>query len=485
MTVFDIGEATHGPSLEYQVFALCFLQEGAVNFFSDSIDPAIIGAIYGETGIHEFYKSIIDFHHQTGLDPVDPIAFRSWLEDTDIFSALGGEAAVRAFMAEIVGIEQLPDKHQALKLLQLRANKRYQMNAIQQLQLVINKKGAKTDEDRHHISELTEQISNLERELDFNPLDYVTTGNQMIDNVEDLLDIPSFVPTQFKELNKVMGYTEDGGFYRGAVHAILAASGKGKSTFCKSLCNNWLDEGYTVLYVNFEEAQTHWERILFTQVIARNVYKEADTWTQEQRDKYSTLYKAKLAQWGDRLMVRHDPDTPYFDDLELWFKDVMGHNDILPDIVVIDTIQSMFTKGSNKPRWAEFEQMMVRLEKLAREMDCVMIITAQQNANAIKEKREVINQADTGGSIAIQQKSSITMFITSVAEDGDETIDPSIMQLQVPKNRITGGAFILDPPMVKYDDDSKSYLPYDVVNYVADGNPYTPNNDFSKGIENL
>jgi len=474
-----------GPPLEYQVFALCFQQEGAVGYFQDNLDPLMVGAIHGETGTNQFYRAIIDFYSQTGLDPVDPIAFRSWLEDTDIFSALGGEAAVRAFMGLIMSIDSLPEKHQALKILQLRGNKRKQLNSIQELQQIINKKEAKNDDDRMRISQLTDDIRDLEKQLDFNPLDYVTTGTQMIDNVENLLDIPSFVPTQFKELNKVMGYTDDGGFYRGAVHAILAASGMGKSTFCKSLCNHWLDTGYTVLYVNFEEAQSHWERILFTQIIGENVYKYADSWSEEEREKWTTLFKAKLAQWGDSLMVRHDPDTPYFDDLELWFKDVMGHNDVLPDIVVIDTIQSMFTKGSGKPRWAEFEQMMVRLEKLARDMDCVLIITAQQNANAIKDKREVINQGDTGGSITIQQKSSVTMFITPVAEDGDETIDPSIMQLQIPKNRITGGAFSMSPPMVKYDDDSKSYLPYDMVEFAADGYGTGQNYDFSKGVERL
>jgi replicative DNA helicase len=483
VTSINPFEEEKGIPLEYKLFALCFNEPGAVEFFSSNLDPNIVGIIHGETGIHEFYKTIVDFYHSTKLDPIDPIAFRSWLEDTEIFSALGGESGVRTFMQMIMEAE-LPDKHQTLKVLQIRANRRKQLSSLHELQLILNKKEIKKDEDIARISQLTDDIRDLENQLDLNPLDFVTTGIQMIDNIESLLDIPSFIPTQFKSLNKSMGYSDDGGFYRGVVHTILAASGLGKSTFCKSLCNHWLDTGYKVLFINFEEAQNHWERILFTQVIKDNVYKNAESWDDFQREKYTTLYRAKLAEWGDRLMVRHDPDTPYFDDLELWFRDVIGHNEKLPDIVVIDTIQSLFTKGAGKPRWAEYEQMMVRLEKLAKDMDTVMILTAQENTNRMKEKREVVMQSDTGGSIAIQQKSSVTMFLTPISNEGDDNVDTTLMQLQMPKNRITGGAFSMDPPIIRYDDNSKSYIPYELP--TSYGKEREHNKDLlSTGIEQL
>jgi replicative DNA helicase len=262
-----------------------------------------------------------------------------------------------------------------------------------------------------------------------------------------------------------MGYTDEGGFFKGAVHAIIAASGKGKSTFAKCLVNNWVDNGYTALYVNFEEATGHWERVLMTQIIGKNVYKDADTWSPEEKQRYIDKFKAKLAEWGDRLMVRHDPETPYFEDLERWLKDIIEHSNKTPDIVVIDTIQSMFTKGGKgKPRWGEFEEMMVKLEKLARDMNCVLIITAQENSNRMKEKREVVQQSDTGGSLAIQQKCAVTIFITEKKLlSGDDSEDDNIMQLQIPKNRITGSSFLYNPPLVRYVDSKKIYEEYDPV----------------------
>jgi len=36
------------------------------------------------------------------------------------------------------------------------------------------------------------------------------------------------------------------------------------------------------------------------------------------------------------------------------------------------------------------------------------------------------------------------------------------MQVQIPKNRITGTAFASNPPIIKYIDEIKSYVPYDI-----------------------
>ena len=125
----------------------------------------------------------------------------------------------------------------------------------------------------------------------------------------------------------------------------------------------------------------------------------------------------------------------------------------------------MFTKGGKgKPRWGEFEEMMVKLERLARDMNCVVIITAQENSNRMKEKREVVQQSDTGGSLAIQQKCAVTIFITQKKLiSGDDSEDDNVMQLQIPKNRITGSSYLYNPPLVRYVDSRKIYEEYEPV----------------------
>lgn len=451
--------------IEYQVFALSLRQEGAITHFADNLPDEIVGINHGQNGIHEFYLALLAYRTATQLDIVDPVGFKDWLgSETDIREALGGTAGVDIMMDVLLSLE-LSTVDSVVQLIKHKANKKKQIDYLQELQIILNQKGVKSDKDLARISLITSEIRELENQLNYDPLEKLTTAIDISNRAESLLDIPSFLPTQFKSLNRAMGYTDDGGFYKGAVHAVIAPSGKGKSTFAKCLANNWVENGHTVLYVNFEEAVGHWERILMTQIIGKNVYAESERWTPSEREKYLGIFRDKLHQWGNKLMVRHDPDTPYFEDLERWLRDIIDFAET-PEVVIIDTIQSMFTKGGKgKPRWGEFEEMMVKLEKLARDMNCVLIITAQENSNRMKEKREVVQQSDTGGSLAIQQKCAVTIFITEKKLiSGDDSEDENIMQLQIPKNRITGSSFIYNPPLVKYVDSRKAYEEYEPVN---------------------
>lgn len=460
----ETHEESSDTPIEYQIFALALREDGAIAKFSEDLPAEIVGINHGQKGIYEFYSALLAYHAATKLNIVDPVGFRNWLEsETDIREGLGGNAGVSIMMDLLMSVE-LSTVDSVVQLVKYKANKKKQLDYLQELQIILNQKGTKSDKDIARINLITSEIKELENTLNYNPLEKLTTGYDISKRANSLLDIPSFLPTQFKSLNRAMGYTDDGGFYKGAVHAIIAPSGKGKSTFAKCLVNNWVECGYTALYVNFEEAVGHWERILMTQIIGKNVYAEAENWTQQQRDSYLDKFTSKLNEWGGRLMVRHDPETPYFEDLERWLRDITDYAET-PDVVVIDTIQSMFTKGGRgKPRWGEFEEMMVRLEKLARDMDCVLIITAQENSNRMKEKREVVQQSDTGGSLAIQQKCAVTIFITEKKLiSGDDSEDDNIMQLQIPKNRITGSSFLYNPPLVRYIDSKKIYEEYEPV----------------------
>lgn len=484
METEELEQVQKDYPIEYQIFALSLRHPGAIEFFDAYLPEDIVGSIHGQTGINEFYRALLSYRHATKLDIVDPIAFKVWLEsETDIYLGLGGVSGVDTMMDILMGID-MSTPESIVKLVKHKANKRKQLDRLQELQILLTQKGEKTDKDVNRISQITSEIKDLENDLNYNPLDNVTTANDISDRAENLLEIPDFLSTQYKSLNRAMGYTDDGGFFKGAVHAIIAPSGKGKSTFAKCLVNHWADSGYRILYVNFEEAIAHWERVLMTQIIGKNVYSEARNWNEEQKSKYLSKFKSKLDEWGDRFMVRHDPETPYFEDLERWLRDIMGHNDKVPDVIVIDTIQSMFTRGSGKgkPRWGEFEEMMVRLEKLARDMNCVLIITAQENSNRMKEKREVVQQSDTGGSLAIQQKCAVTIFITEKKlMSGDDSEDESIMQLQIPKNRITGSTFVYDSPLVRYVDSRKSYEEYEPITQES----YLEIDDDYEGISDL
>lgn len=457
-----ITESVNLP-LEYNVFALAFQQEGAISHFVQTLPTEDVGLIEGNVGLNQFYMALCDFYDKTGLDPVDPVAFKSWLSmESDIEVALGGPEGVNAFMELLRGVE-LSTPEAVASVLRLRANKRRQQDYGTELQDLLQKKEL-SEAEKSRIGLLTTMIRTLSDETGYDPLGMVVTGDDLAELADSLWNLPDFLPTQFIELNKALGYTEKGGPVKGALTAILAPSGQGKSTFAKCLTNHWVKSGYRVLYVNFEEVASHWNRILMTQVTGTNVYlgEEIDELTKAH---CTEVFKQEMKSWGGRLMIRHDPETAYFEDLERWMREIIGKGGAMPDAVVIDTIQSMFMKSAGgKPRWGQFEEMMVRFEKLAKDMGSAFIITAQENTNRMKEKREVVMQSDTGGSIAIVQKCSVTIHLVKPRSSGHEDVeDDGIMEIQIPKNRITGTSFSHKPPRIRYVDSTKSFEPFDLI----------------------
>lgn len=447
---------------EFQILAAAIRQPGAIAKFSAEVNPFDVGLIHGYTGIHEMYKALVTYHRKIGGDVVDPVAYKSWLRtETDIMEGMGGQGQVDQLIDKLMDME-IPATDAIVKMIEFRANKRRQIDATMQMLNLVKNKGQATDVDTAKIVELSKKIQEYDRELDFDPLSVVRTGKEMAAGVDELWKSLPFIPTQFPNLNKAIGYSEDkGGYMRGSVNAVAAASGLGKTTFVRSLCNYWLDHGETILFVNFEEPQSYWERTLMTQVVKRNVLSEMDHISEKEKAQLTAQYVAKLKEWGNRLMVRHDPESVFFEDLERWLRDVLGRGARQPTVVVIDTIQSMYKKSGGSARWGQYEEMMVALEKLAKDMNAVFLITAQQNTDAVKGGREVLNQGDMGGSISILQKSTIGFFLVRVSDKSeDQAINPNLMEAQIVKNRITGTAFTSNPPLFLYNDAHKSYAPF-------------------------
>jgi replicative DNA helicase len=433
-----------------------------------------VGLTTGNTGINQFYLALLDYERNTAENIVDPVAFRSWLDtETDLYTAIGGTTRVAELMEIILDLP-LSSPEAITKLLRFQADKRKQMQSVQELVSITMKKEYKSEEDRELINRLTDEIRSIGRDIGYNPLDRLTTADDIADNIEDLWNLPDFISTPFPSLNKALGYTADAGLVRGTVNAVVAQSGLGKTTLVRSFMNYWVDVGYSVLFINYEEAPKIWNSALFTQITKQNIYQSARLSAVE-KEHFTQLAKDKLREWGGRFMVEHDPETPYFDDMEQWVRDLVAYQGgQSPDAIILDTIQSMFKKGSNNSgaRWQQYEEMMVRLEKLAKDLNTAIIITAQENKDREKERREVAQKGDVGGSLSIVQKCSIVMVITPKKLAGhDDSIDETIMQIQIPKNRITGGVFSLDPPLVKYNDNIKSYEAFELPdrsNYNAD-----------------
>lgn len=441
--------------LDKQILAASLYDPEAIGIFSEFLNPDAVGKPVQAYGYFQLYSDIVKCHKEIG--EVTPDIFGAWLDNYPaVLDQLGGKKSYNELVKSLDGVEKI-NPTSLLKLAHKRLGRTQTIKKMEELKQALGDDGADDDSLEALSMEIQDRIRSARPEHKL----VIRTATNIAEDAEALWDFQPFIPTQYKGLNASLGYDRDsGGVMRGNIYSIVATSGLGKSTLVKSMCNHWLDTGYKVLFINFEEAQDHWERILMTQITENNAYKKIAS---DEAARMTKKFKSKMNEWGDRFMIRHDPDSLYYEDLEHWLKEIYdNHEDKRPDIVVIDTIQSLFTKSGGKARWGEFEYIMVRLEKLAKEMNAVFILTAQQNSNALKESRTEINQSDIGGSVTIVQKSSVVIVLVPRKDNvdldsfGSEGIS-DIIELHMPKNRITGTSAKKNPPLVKYDDEKKLY----------------------------
>ena len=143
--VTEILEENSDTPIEYQIFALSLREDGAIDKFAEELPADIVGINHGQKGIHEFYSALLSYRNATKLSVVDPIGFRNWLEsETDIKEGLGGSAGVSVMMDLLMSVE-LSTVDSVVQLVKYKANKRKQLDYLQELQLILNQKGVKSE----------------------------------------------------------------------------------------------------------------------------------------------------------------------------------------------------------------------------------------------------------------------------------------------------------------------------------------------------
>jgi replicative DNA helicase len=161
-----------------------------------------------------------------------------------------------------------------------------------------------------------------------------------------------------------------------------------------------------------------------------------------------------LESWDGKLYIKHSHDTLFYEDIETWVKDLCREVDL--EVLIIDTLQSLEILGKkSSARWQVYEYIMMRLERLAIEMNIAIIITTQENINRLREGREEASMADTGGSISIEQKSAVVMHLII-----PQTGDVDCVELQITKNRVVGTSVVTAPVRFLYDDHYKGHREY-------------------------
>jgi len=430
---------------ETRVLAHGFNTAGAVSAF---LDEGVKAEHFKSIANRKVWEAICYCHVDGSQDKGNINDVVNYIrEETDDYDYLGGPS-LKERLVSLSSLDLGSPRNDAKKLKE-DASRREMADTLQIAAQLAQERG-----NDKEFSEIMGRLNQLREEITYDPLDGVMQADDLLSSLDTIDQMPDFVPTRFPSLNAAIGYDpQRGGLAKGAVHALVGAPGAGKSTFTISLLTGFLESGQSVAFANFEITESLWVKFFFANCTGCNTLRMKDYpqgFFERSKEKFSRLMK----EWEDRVFIKHSHSSLFYEDIETWIRDVSRDKSI--DVLIVDTLQSLEV-GSRKyaTRWQAYEHIMMRLERLALDLNVAVLITGQENVNRIKEGRETASISDTGGSVAIEQKSAVVMHLIVPS---DEIVD--WVEIQLTKNRVVGKISDASTIQFQYDDNYKGHREY-------------------------
>lgn len=247
-----------------------------------------------------------------------------------------------------------------------------------------------------------------------------------------IIDPSNVASTQLNTLNI---HTE-GGFHRGEISIIAAASGYGKSAFLTNLAVWYLKHDFNVLYLTFELSKEHIQMRMDKALWGLGSEDIKRNWASI-KEKYKLLRQNTKGN----LFVVENPQYSFTKaDLERLLENMKNYQDFVPDIILVDYLELMQTSaafhgGKYGIRENERQKIITSdLRNIAVERNIVMITATQTNRNVFKidKQDEQINEQEAiGESIDKARIADIFLMILQTKEEREK----DEARLRIVKNR--------------------------------------------------
>jgi len=278
----------------------------------------------------------------------------------------------------------------------------------------------------------------------------VDTGYKLTENIQEryikLTDVNNIIPTFLSSLNLYL----DGGFHRGELNIVMAASGYGKSTFLINEAVYALKQNYNVLYITLElnEKQIGYrmDRCLWNKTA-----EEAKKDWKLLEDKYKVFKKSNAGE-----LYIHASSAYAFTrgDIERLLDRLKTYEDFVPDIIIIDYLELMQTSTFNS-RAKEYERQGIiagELRNLGEEYNATILTATQTNRKVFdldNDEEQVAEQQVIGESLnKIKIADTFFLILQTKKEAAEDTA-----RLRIVKNR--HGKIHIDIPMIVNFDKMK------------------------------
>ncbi|MHB9161529.1 MAG: DnaB-like helicase C-terminal domain-containing protein [Nitrosotalea sp.] len=223
------------------------------------------------------------------------------------------------------------------------------------------------------------------------------------------------MPTGFKKLDELL----DGGFMRKELVVLGAPTGGGKSYIAGILYKNIAFSGFNSAYFSLE--------ISNEMVASRLIGSHSNIKPTRIMSGFLTQDEFKRKLEAEARLTVYDENMFFYDDLYVLAeieKEIRENN---YDFIVIDFIQNIIARSNTEYERLSF--ISLSLQKIAKELDCCILLLSQLSNAVAKDKNVVIPEYKGSGSIATV--CDLGFYIEKGESDGNK----DSFNLMLKKNR--------------------------------------------------
>lgn len=249
------------------------------------------------------------------------------------------------------------------------------------------------------------------------------TWVQMFEEFETAHTTPAApsIPTPWAELNDLIG-----GLFGGRLYVIGGAPGDGKSVAAMNVALHAAELGHQVLAFSAEMPTLD----VFGRLISRPAEVELHTINRH------GITDFEMSRIRDYVKAHHDlPLRVNSENVSIGGITSMArahHHRRGLDVLVVDYLQLINSDDRGRSAEEEIAKISTALKRLARELDCAVVVPAQLNRNHTTRANARPTKADLRGSGRIEQDADVVVLLWHEEVDGKRTDDVTLI---LDKNR--------------------------------------------------
>lgn len=383
----------HSAETERSILGLILLDNAALSQVLGVLDR---DDFYVEAHRRIFEKMIALYEKGR---PVDPITLREELEAAGELEQVGGVATIAALMS---GLPQLQNVEHYVRIIREKSLLRKLIRAAHQ---IVTDCLAAPEDPEDVLDRAQATILRIaEERLTRGFVGIGEIARRQLDAVEQMAGRPQMItglPTGFTDLDQMTS-----GLQPGDMIVVAGRPSSGKTSFALSIAQNVAEKGYVVGIASLEMSKEQLVQRMLCSAARINLHRFRGGFLS--REEWGRLAEAlgRLAEC--RIFI---DDTPAMTALELRAKARRLKHEKGLDLLIVDYLQMMTTRGRFENRQQEVSHISRELKQIAKDLNVPLLAVSQLSRAPETRTSHRPQLSDLRDSGSIEQDADVVLFV--------------------------------------------------------------------------